>query len=96
MILSPSLLALTLALAAASVTNTSWETADGGHVLRHEAVVPAPPDAVREALSTSAGWASWAVPVARVDFRLGGRIETSYDSFPCGAWMPRRANRVSD
>ena len=83
MMLFPSLLALALALApalaVAAVTDTSWETADGGYVLRHEAVVPAPPAAVWEALTTSAGWTSWAVPVAHVDFRLGGRIETSYD-----------------
>lgn len=77
MILVPSLLAMGLAVA--SVTNTSYESAEGGYVLRHEAVVPAPPDEVWTALTTSAGWMSWAVPFARIDFRLGGRIETSYE-----------------
>lgn len=68
-----------LLLAAGAVTNSSYEPAAGGFVLRHEAVVPAPAAEVWEALSTAEGWASWAVPFARMDFRLGGRIETSYD-----------------
>lgn len=68
-----------LLLAAAAVSNTSYELAEGGFVLRHEAVVPATPEAVWEAISTEAGWMSWAVPFARIDLRLGGRIETSYD-----------------
>lgn len=68
-----------LLLATAAVVNVSYQPAEGGFVLRHEAVVPAPPGEVWEAVSTTEGWMSWAVPFARVDFRLGGRIETSYD-----------------
>lgn len=73
-----ALAALWLA-AAAAVSNTSYDAPDGGFVLRHEAVIPAPPEAVWEAFTTAEGWMSWAVPFARVDFRLGGLIETSYD-----------------
>lgn len=77
--MSASLSFASLLLAAASVTNTSYAPAEGGFVLRHEAVVPATPEAVWEAISTEAGWMSWAVPFARIELRLEGRIETSYD-----------------
>jgi uncharacterized protein YndB with AHSA1/START domain len=40
--------------------------------------VPAGPADVWEALTTTAGVTSWAVPVADVDFRLGGVWESSY------------------
>lgn len=66
-------------LAATAIANTSYEPAPDEFVLRHEMVVPAPPGAVWEAFTTSEGWMSWAVPFASIDFRLGGRIETSYD-----------------
>lgn len=69
----------TASLAHAEVQDTSFTTPGGGFVLRHEAVVPAPLADVWEAVTTSEGWRSWAVPFAEVDFRLGGRIETSYD-----------------
>lgn len=68
-----------LLLAAAAITDTSYEPAAGEFVLRHEAVVPAPPDATWAAFTTAEGWMTWAVPFADIDFRLGGRIETSYD-----------------
>lgn len=66
-------------LAAAAIADTSYEPAAGKFVLRHETVVPATPDAVWAAFATAEGWMSWAVPFANIDFRLGGRIETSYD-----------------
>jgi uncharacterized protein YndB with AHSA1/START domain len=67
------------AASAVRVADTSYELPGGEYVLRHEAIVPAPPDAVWEAWTSSAGWMSWAVPFAVVDFRQGGAIETSYD-----------------
>jgi uncharacterized protein YndB with AHSA1/START domain len=52
--------------------------ADGTRTLRQSVVAAAPIAAVWEALSSSAGWQSWAAPFARVDLRRGGVIETSY------------------
>jgi len=66
-------------LAAEGVENTSYTTAGGMRVLQHEIVVDTPRDKVWEAFSTAEGWTSWVAPVAFVDFRRGGTIETSYD-----------------
>jgi uncharacterized protein YndB with AHSA1/START domain len=52
--------------------------ADGTRTLSQSIVVAAPAAAVWTALTTGDGWRSWAAPVAWVDFRLGGEIETSY------------------
>ena len=68
-----------LSVSAQEVTNTSYTAPDGMRVLRHELIVDASKDAVWKAFTTSEGWTSWAVPVAFVDFRRGGTIETSYD-----------------
>ncbi len=48
-------------------------------ILRTEAVVDANAEQVWEALTTKAGWESWAVPAAEVDFRFGGTIRTNYN-----------------
>lgn len=48
----------------APVSVSSSQAPDGRHVLVHEAVVAAPPAEVWQAISTVAGWRSWAVPVA--------------------------------
>jgi len=74
-----ALLAVALPLVALEIENTSYTAEDGMRVLRHEVVVDAPRDAVWKAFTTAEGWTSWAVPVAFVDFRRGGTIETSYD-----------------
>lgn len=42
-------------------------------------VVDATPADVWPLIATSEGWRSWATPVAHVDLRVGGEIETSYD-----------------
>ena len=62
-----------------AVSNTSSVEADGDRVLQLSVVVPAPPSAVWEAFTTGEGYKGWAAPVAEVDFRVGGIIETSYD-----------------
>ncbi|HEX8640378.1 MAG TPA: SRPBCC domain-containing protein [Allosphingosinicella sp.] len=49
--------------------------ADGSHSLSHEIVVAGTPEQVWEAVSTAAGWTSWAVPVA---WDSGDILETSY------------------
>ncbi|SMF63027.1 Uncharacterized conserved protein YndB, AHSA1/START domain [Allosphingosinicella indica] len=49
---------------------------------RHETVVviPAAAPVVWDALTTAEGWKRMGVGMARVDFRVGGTIETSYDA----------------
>jgi uncharacterized protein YndB with AHSA1/START domain len=51
---------------------------DGSRTLLQWIEVGAPVAQVWTALTTSEGWRSWAAPMAWVDFRLGGVIETSY------------------
>jgi uncharacterized protein YndB with AHSA1/START domain len=46
--------------------------------LCHEVVVAAPVAEVWRLISTSEGWRAWAAPVAEIDLRSGGRLETSY------------------
>ncbi len=60
------------------VSNSSFVEPGGRRVLQLSVVVNAPPRAVWEAFTTSAGFTSWATPVAWVDFRVGGVIESSY------------------
>lgn len=49
-------------------------------VLCHSVLLDAPAAEVWALISTSEGWRSWAAPVAQVDLRAGGEIETSYDA----------------
>lgn len=62
------------------VTTTLLPEPEGRQALSQSIDVAAPPAAVWEALTTGAGWRSWAAPFAEVDFRLGGIIETSYQA----------------
>ena len=62
-----------------AVDDQSWVAADGARVLQQSLVVPASAADVWTAFTTSEGFASWAAPVAFVDFRLGGYIEATYD-----------------
>jgi uncharacterized protein YndB with AHSA1/START domain len=61
------------------VENTSYRWGDDQRVLQHRVVVQASLDDVWAAFTTTEGIRSWAVPVASVDFRLGGIWESSYD-----------------
>jgi uncharacterized protein YndB with AHSA1/START domain len=63
------------------------ETVEAQHVavgtnqrmIVHRTEIPASRDAVWDALTTAAGWRTWAVPVAYFDeLRVGAVIETSY------------------
>jgi len=62
------------------VTNTSFAEPDGDRSLQLSIDVPAPAHEVFAAFSTSDGFSSWAVPVAKIDFRIGGMIEASYNA----------------
>jgi uncharacterized protein YndB with AHSA1/START domain len=61
------------------VADTSFAQSNGHKVLRIAIDVPAPRRAVWDRFATSDGYRAWATPLARVDARLGGEIETSYD-----------------
>ena len=62
-----------------TVDDQSHVAADGTRVLQQSLVVAASPAEVWTAFTTSEGFASWAAPIAFVDFRLGGHIESTYD-----------------
>src|SRR2546422_81861 len=71
-------LVLPLTARAQEVQNSSYVAPDGSRVLQHSTVVPATRLRLWEALTTTEGVRSWAVPVAKVDFRLGGIWESTY------------------
>lgn len=48
-------------------------------VLIQEFTVDAPLDSVWKAYTTKEGWESWAVPLAQVDLKVGGKIQTNYN-----------------
>lgn len=48
-------------------------------VLIQKFTVNAPLDRVWSAYTTKGGWESWAVPLAEVDFKVGGTIKTNYN-----------------
>lgn len=51
----------------------------GIRILCHTIVVPASAAEVWPLIATGEGWQSWAAPVAALDLRVGGVLETSYD-----------------
>jgi uncharacterized protein YndB with AHSA1/START domain len=62
------------------VANTSFVEPSGERSIQLSIEVPASPHEAFSAFTTSDGFSSWAVPIAKVDFRIGGYIEASYDS----------------
>ena len=61
------------------VANTSYREASGERSIQLSIDVPATPHDAFTAFTTSDGFSSWAVPIAKVEFRIGGYIEASYD-----------------
>lgn len=61
------------------VADTSYRSPAGERVLELGVDVPAPLDEVWRAFTTAEGFQAWAVKLARVDLRVGGEYETSYD-----------------
>ena len=61
------------------VSNSSFIDQSGDRSIQLSIDVPASAHEIFAAFTTSDGFASWAVPVARVEFRIGGFIEASYD-----------------
>lgn len=62
------------------VTNTSFVEPSGDRAIQLSIEVPAAVHDVYAALTTSEGFSSWAVPLARVELRIGGLIEADYDA----------------
>jgi uncharacterized protein YndB with AHSA1/START domain len=62
------------------VTNTSFAEPSGDHAIQVSINVPAPVHDVYAAFTTTEGFSSWAVPVAHVELRVGGYMESSYDA----------------
>jgi uncharacterized protein YndB with AHSA1/START domain len=52
----------------------------GDRTLRHEVILDAPVDEVWKVFTTKEGVESWMVPLAEVDFRLGGTLKTNYNA----------------
>lgn len=61
------------------VSNTSFAEPNGDRSLQLSIDLNASPETVFALFTTGEGFASWAVPVAKVDLRIGGSIEASYD-----------------
>lgn len=65
--------------AASPVTVAATTGPDGARTLTHEILVPAAPDQVWQALTTTQGWTTWAVPLAREVPGKPDHFETSYN-----------------
>jgi uncharacterized protein YndB with AHSA1/START domain len=61
------------------VSNSSFTEPSGDRAIQLSIDVPASSHDAFAAFTTSAGFASWAVPIAKVELRIGGYIEASYD-----------------
>ena len=61
------------------VVDTSFVEPDGAKVLQISLLIPVDRKQVWARFTSTEGYRAWAVPVAKVDFRLGGLIEGSYD-----------------
>jgi uncharacterized protein YndB with AHSA1/START domain len=61
------------------VTNSSFTEDNGAKAIQLSAVVDAPAHDVYGAFTSASEFSQWAVAQARIDFRVGGYIESSYD-----------------
>ncbi|MGO9934659.1 MAG: SRPBCC family protein [Steroidobacteraceae bacterium] len=62
------------------VSNTSFTEPSGDRSIQLSIDVPASAHDAFTAFTTSEGFASWAVPIAKVELRIGGYIEASYEA----------------
>ena len=62
------------------VENSSFVEPSGDRAIQLAATVPATPHQVFEAFTTSEGFRSWAVGMAKIALRVGGMIEASYEN----------------
>lgn len=78
---------------AQDVLTTSYTSPSGERVLRHELEVDAPLADVWRTFTTADGLRSFLAPVVGLDFRAGGKLETSYSAT---AHLGDSANIVSE
>ena len=62
------------------VTSTIQGTPAGDLVLIQDVTIRTSLEKAWDAYTTKAGWEGWVVPLAEVDFRVGGKIRTSYNA----------------
>ncbi len=62
------------------VLDQSYVLPDGGRVLQLSAEIDAPVAQAWAAFATEQGFTAWAVALAKIDLRVGGSIESSYDA----------------
>jgi uncharacterized protein YndB with AHSA1/START domain len=62
------------------VRDASYTEQNGTHVLKLSILIRAPVGKIWNLFISAEGWRSWAVPVAWVDFGVGGLVESSYDA----------------
>jgi uncharacterized protein YndB with AHSA1/START domain len=61
-----------------NVRDDSYTEPNGSRVLKLSITIDAPVGKIWQLLTSGEGWKSWAVPVAWVEFGIGGMVETSY------------------
>jgi uncharacterized protein YndB with AHSA1/START domain len=61
-----------------NVRDDSYTEPNGSRVLKLSIIIDTPVSKIWRLLISSEGWQSWAVPVAWVEFGIGGMVETSY------------------
>jgi uncharacterized protein YndB with AHSA1/START domain len=61
-----------------NVRDDSYTETNGSRVIKLSVIIDAPANKIWKLLTSSEGWQSWAVPVAWVEFGIGGMVETSY------------------
>jgi uncharacterized protein YndB with AHSA1/START domain len=61
-----------------NVRDDSYTEPNGSRVLKLSIIIDTPVNKIWNLLISSEGWQSWAVPVAWVEFGIGGMVETSY------------------
>jgi uncharacterized protein YndB with AHSA1/START domain len=61
-----------------NVRDDSYTEPNGSRVIKLSILIDAPVGKIWPLLISSEGWRSWAVPVAWVEFGIGGMVETSY------------------
>jgi uncharacterized protein YndB with AHSA1/START domain len=78
-----AMLGLALATPAAAETalapDNCSRAANGERTLCHTMILPASLSEVWALVATAEGWRTWAAPVASLDLRSGGLLETSYN-----------------
>lgn len=63
-----------------SIMNRSFVSENGEKFLRYEMEIDTPVTEVWEAIATEEGMKTWMVPVAKLDLKTGGTVQTNYNT----------------